>query len=713
MADRGKAKSPGSEVKKGQEGSSKKRRKNRKSAETAGDGAPSPAPVSLSASQSSAITTQQSRQPEGATAAVNGDAKQESSSSGKNVAKGGEKELKTSEPAGKVTPNMTGKNEAAEKEILTDGNKGGDGEVHEKCLSKKETKVNKQQKPNSAKQETAISKSSSPNTDKSKQRKDDELSRTETPKHIEQSGQSRGTSETEIQLQSDKDKKTNETPTSGGAEQKNNPPGKSEQLQSSKAEGDLRQKSKAQFKEAVKVAGIAEGEHKPKNKVETKPAAVDGEQKSKAQLRAERRAVQEAQRAAKDTKKNETSVSSSVGAANSAIASTGRKESAGDKSKPAGDKSKSGGDKSKPAGEVIGAEKNSKKKAAVNVAAQDETEEQMWARKEKEILGKSLKIDNSILNLGFQYFHHNIVGANARCMALLATLKEVITKYRTPDEKELSRDLEKNFLNPCITYINYCRPISTSMGNAIKHLKHHISKIPRDMDDETAITKLRAEIDNFIQENIIKAAEAVAFYANAKIDNGDVILIYAASSLIGQVLKTAYKKEGKRFRVIVVEGRPRSEGKSMLRYLVRCGIPCSYIYIGSASHVMNEATKVFLGAAAMFAIGDMYSRSGNSMIAALAKANNVPVLVCCETYKFTDKVQLLTADSNLHTRGKDLVSIGHKTPILTNWEDIGLGLLNLMYDVTGSEYITAVVTEFGMLPCTSVPVVLRRQEDLS
>lgn len=67
---------------------------------------------------------------------------------------------------------------------------------------------------------------------------------------------------------------------------------------------------------------------------------------------------------------------------------------------------------------------------------------------------------------------------------------------------------------------------------------------------------------------------------------------------------------------------------------------------------------MFLGAAAMFAIGDMYSRSGNSMIAALAKANNVPVLVCCETYKFTDKVQLHTADSNLHSEyGRGCLSV--------------------------------------------------------
>ncbi|CAG5128192.1 unnamed protein product [Candidula unifasciata] len=699
MADSGKAISPGSEVKKAQEGSGKKRRKHKKKAEASGDGAPSAAPVSQSTSQSSAAASQA----EGAPAAVNGDSKQESNPPEKRVARGEEQELKDSKAVGKVSRNKTGTHEAGGEEISSHGDSSADGKTHEKHLSKKENKANQLQKLKSPKQESETGKSSTPTTDESKLRKD--TPRTETPKHTEQGEKNREIPEAKIQMQSGKVKQSNETPKCDGVQQKSQ---LQEQPQSSRAEGDHGKKPKAQTKEVVKGVSAVDGEHKAKSKADTTPGVADGEQKSKAQMRAERRAVQEAQRAAKDAKKSEPS----AGVASSASTTTGRKENAGEKSKPAVEKSKPAVDKSKPAGDKIGGEKNSKKKSGGNVAVQGETEEQMWAKKEREILGIALKIDNSILNLGFQYFHHNIVGANARCMALLATLKEVITRYRTPDGKELSRDLEKNFLNPCIKYINYCRPISTSMGNAIKHLKHHINKIPSDMDDETAISKLRDEIDNFIQVNIIKAAEAVAFYANTKIDNGDVILIYAASSLIGQVLKTAYKG-GKRFRVIVVEGRPRSEGKSMLRCLVRCGIPCSYIYIGSASHAMNEATKVFLGAAAMFAIGDMYSRSGNSMIAALAKANNIPVLVCCETYKFTDKVQLHTGDSNLHTRGKDLVSIGHKTPILTNWEDIGLGLLNLMYDVTGSEYITAVVTEFGMLPCTSVPVVLRRQEDLS
>lgn len=40
------------------------------------------------------------------------------------------------------------------------------------------------------------------------------------------------------------------------------------------------------------------------------------------------------------------------------------------------------------------------------------------------------------------------------------------------------------------------------------------------------------------------------------------------------------------------------------------------------------------------------------------------------------------------------------------------GLLNLTYDAMPSEYVTLVVTEFGAIPPTSVPVILReyRQE---
>lgn len=48
---------------------------------------------------------------------------------------------------------------------------------------------------------------------------------------------------------------------------------------------------------------------------------------------------------------------------------------------------------------------------------------------------------------------------------------------------------------------------------------------------------------------------------------------------------------------------------------------------------------MFLGAHALLANGYVMSRVGTSLIALVAKTFNVPVLVCCETYKFSDRVQ--------------------------------------------------------------------------
>ncbi len=45
---------------------------------------------------------------------------------------------------------------------------------------------------------------------------------------------------------------------------------------------------------------------------------------------------------------------------------------------------------------------------------------------------------------------------------------------------------------------------------------------------------------------------------------------------------------------------------------------------------------------------------------------------------------------------------------LASWREIPqLRMLNLLYDVTPPAFVDMVITEVGMIPCTSVPVVLR------
>ncbi|KAB5539814.1 hypothetical protein PHYPO_G00093470 [Pangasianodon hypophthalmus] len=316
-------------------------------------------------------------------------------------------------------------------------------------------------------------------------------------------------------------------------------------------------------------------------------------------------------------------------------------------------------------------------------------------------------IHPSIVRLGLQYSQGIIAGSNARSVALLHAFKQVIQDYSTPPNEELSRDLV-NKLKPYISFLNQCRPLSASMGNAIKYIKKEISDIPNQCKEEEAKKKLLSCIDNYVNEKIKLAAQEISNFASKKISDGDVILVYGCSSLVNYILCEAFEKLRRKFRVIVVDSRPRLEGREALRRLVKRGIRCTYVLISALSYILPEVSKVFLGAHALLANGYVMSRVGTSQIALVAKAYNVPVLVCCETYKFCERVQTDSFVSNELDDPDDLIVTRKGKTQLENWQSVkSLGLLNLVYDVTPPDFVDLVITELGMIPCTSVPVVLR------
>ena len=49
--------------------------------------------------------------------------------------------------------------------------------------------------------------------------------------------------------------------------------------------------------------------------------------------------------------------------------------------------------------------------------------------------------------------------------------------------------------------------------------------------------------------------------------------------------------------------------------------------------------------------------------------------------------------------------------MLEGYQNGNLSVLNLVYDVTPSEFVTLIVTEFGLVPPTSVPVILRESRN--
>lgn len=139
---------------------------------------------------------------------------------------------------------------------------------------------------------------------------------------------------------------------------------------------------------------------------------------------------------------------------------------------------------------------------------------------------------------------------------------------------------------------------------------------------------------------------------------------------------------------------------------------------------MTEVTTVLLGAHSLSSNGAVYSRAGTALVAMMAKGHSVPVMVCCETYKFSEGVMLDGFGKNelgdVPWDKKQLST--HKFAALAQFskqakgvQDLSpspnLEILNPLYDLTPPTCITVVVTEVGLIPpssISSIPLALGR-----
>jgi len=116
----------------------------------------------------------------------------------------------------------------------------------------------------------------------------------------------------------------------------------------------------------------------------------------------------------------------------------------------------------------------------------------------------------------------------------------------------------------------------------------------------------------------------------------------------------------------------------------------------------------------MLSNGVLQSRVGTSMIAMHARARSIPVLVCCESIKFSELVALESITKNEISPADELLgSLGEQSAsaaadqLKVLKDTPNLQMLNIMYDFAHPSYIYLIVTEHGSLPPSSVPAVLR------
>lgn len=319
-----------------------------------------------------------------------------------------------------------------------------------------------------------------------------------------------------------------------------------------------------------------------------------------------------------------------------------------------------------------------------------------------QILGfaEKLNINNEMLiKVGLRMNGNLLFGSNHRCVAMLIVFKSIMDES-TETLTELLQALSK-----AIEFLDFCRPLSVSMTNAHKLIKEEILKLnqagfdraianqPNEKEAQVIYAsqkqQLKDFIDRFIDEEIGSAQRGICENIYGNIATNDVILVYGCSTIVQNVILHA-KSKGKVFKVIIIDSPPHFNGRRMLSFLNDNSIDVAYTLINSLSFVMRQATKVLLGANSMLANGYVMSHIGTSQVALMAKALNVPTIVCCETYKLSDRVYVDSFGCNEVDNGHELESA-----------------LNLRYDLTPPEFISMVITEKSTVPAESVPALLR------
>ncbi|HIJ00939.1 MAG TPA: S-methyl-5-thioribose-1-phosphate isomerase [Candidatus Methanomethylophilaceae archaeon] len=202
-------------------------------------------------------------------------------------------------------------------------------------------------------------------------------------------------------------------------------------------------------------------------------------------------------------------------------------------------------------------------------------------------------------------------------------------------------------------------------------------------------------------QNIIDKCMAIGRYGSGLIRNGDIVMTHCNAGALATVdvgtalapIRVAWN-EGKRFTVIASETRPRLQGLQLTAWeLIQEGIEHAVIVDGASGHFMRKGVNmVIVGADRIAANGDFANKIGTFEKAVLAKEAGVPFYVAAPASTF-DFDTSCGEDIVIEDRSsEELTMIGGKYIAPQ-----GVNVLNPAFDMTPARYVTAYVTEKGIL----------------
>ena len=253
-------------------------------------------------------------------------------------------------------------------------------------------------------------------------------------------------------------------------------------------------------------------------------------------------------------------------------------------------------------------------------------------------------------------------------------------------------------LDKVIDVIAATRPTARNLFMATERMK----KATQASGDVPALKKRLVDEAIAIHQAEEQSTAKISHLGASLIDKGDTLLTHCnagplATAGYGTALGVIIEahRQGKDIRVLVDETRPRLQGARLTAWeLKQAGVPFRLITDSMAGHFMQRGSvnSVVVGADRITRNGDTANKIGTYTLAVLANAHKIPFYVAAP---FT------TFDRNIAT-GEEIPIEERCADEVTKIEGEfvapeGIEVCNPAFDVTPHKYITAIITEKGII----------------
>jgi len=252
-------------------------------------------------------------------------------------------------------------------------------------------------------------------------------------------------------------------------------------------------------------------------------------------------------------------------------------------------------------------------------------------------------------------------------------------------------------LNPVMQTLAATRPTAANLFQAISRMEKAAIG-----DNVPEIKGALADEARQIHSEEVEATKRLSYLGAELIQNGFTILTHCNAGPLATagygtalgVIKAA-KEQGKGLNVIATETRPLLQGARLTAWeLQQEGIPVTLITDSMAGYFMRQGkiNCVVVGADRIAANGDVANKIGTYTLAVLAKENNIPFYVAAPTSTI-DLSLACGAEIPIEERNPEEVT--HIRGIHIAPE--GIGVANPAFDITTHNYVSAIITEKGII----------------